>query len=54
MTYHEAIYNLKQAKSVPYRKATFIKIYELLDKLEQEHIWIPVTERLPKKMLFIL
>ena len=36
MTYREAIYNLKQAKSVPYRKATFIKVYELLDELEQE------------------
>ena len=40
MTYREAIHNLKQAKSVPYRKATFIKINELLDKLEQE----PVTK----------
>lgn len=36
MTYREAIYNLKQAKSVPYRKATFIKINELLNDLEQE------------------
>ena len=36
MTYCEAIYNLKQAKSVPYRKATFTKINELLDELEQE------------------
>lgn len=36
MTYREAIHNLKQAKSVPYRKATFIKINELLDELEQE------------------
>lgn len=36
MTYREAICNLKQAKSVPYRKATFIKINELLNELEQE------------------
>ena len=36
MTYREAICNLKQAKSVPYRKATFIKINELLDELEQD------------------
>ena len=36
MTYREAIHNLKQAKSVPYRKATFIKVNELLDELEQE------------------
>ena len=36
MTYREAIYNLMQAKSVPYRKATFIKVNELLKALEQE------------------
>ena len=36
MTYREAIYNLKQAKSVPYRKATFIKVNELLDELVQD------------------
>lgn len=36
MTYREAIYNLKQAKSVPHRKATFIKVNELLDELEQD------------------
>ena len=54
MTYHEAIYNLNQAKSIPYRKATFIKIYELLDKLEQESKWIPVTERLPDEEGFYL
>lgn len=36
MTYREAIHNLKQAKSIPYRKATFIKVNELLKALEQE------------------
>ena len=36
MTYREAICNLKQAKSVPYRKATIIKVNELLYELEQE------------------
>lgn len=36
MTYREAIYNLKKAKSVPYRIATFIKVNELLKALEQE------------------
>jgi hypothetical protein len=36
MTYREAIYNLKKAKSVPYRIATFIKVSELLNELEQE------------------
>ena len=38
MTYREAIHNLKQAKSVPYRKATFIKVNELLNDLKQEPI----------------
>lgn len=36
MTYREAIYNLMQAKSVPYRKATFIKVNELLNELIQD------------------
>ena len=36
MTYRGAIYNLMQAKSVPYRKATFIKVNELLNELEQK------------------
>lgn len=50
MTYREAIYNLKQAKSVPYRKATFIKVNELLDELIQDEPMIetdlyPVTKQ---------
>lgn len=36
MTYRDAVYNALQGKCIPYRKATFIKLYELLDKLEQE------------------
>lgn len=36
MTYKQAISNLFHAKNVPYRKATFIKINELLDELEQD------------------
>ena len=36
MTYRDAINNLKQARSIPYRKATFIKVNELLKTLEQE------------------
>lgn len=36
MTYRDAILNLAQAKSIPYRKATFIKIYELLDLIEPQ------------------
>ena len=47
MTYREAIHNLKHAKSVPYRKATFIKVNELLDELEPR--WIPVSEKLPEE-----
>lgn len=38
MTYREALYNLKQGKSVPYRKATFIKVNELLNELEQKSV----------------
>ena len=36
MTYRDAINNLMKARSIPYRKATFIKINELLKALEQE------------------
>lgn len=41
MTYRDAINNLMEvsimgARTIPYCKATFIKINELLDKLEQE------------------
>ena len=42
MTYREAIYNLKQAKSVPYRKATFIKVDELLGELEQDEPMVEI------------
>ena len=43
MTYREAILNLARARSIPYRKATFIKIYELLDMIE------PRAERIMTK-----
>ena len=36
MTYCDAVYNALQGKCVPYRKATLIKLHELLDKLEPE------------------
>ena len=36
MTYRDAVHNALQGKCIPYRKATLIKLYELLDKLEQE------------------
>ena len=35
MTYRDAIFNLLKARCIPYRKATFIKVHELLKKLEQ-------------------
>ena len=31
MTYREAVYNALQGKCIPYRKATFIKLHELLN-----------------------
>lgn len=34
MTYRDAIYNALQGKCIPYRKATLIKLYELLDAIE--------------------
>ena len=36
MAYRDAVYNALQGKCVPYRKATLIKLYELLDRLERE------------------
>ena len=36
MTYRDAINNLMKARSIPYRKATFIKVKELLKALDQE------------------
>lgn len=36
MTYRDAICNLMQARCIPYRKATFIKINELLDIVEPQ------------------
>ena len=36
MTYRDAVYNALQGKCIPYRKATLIKLYELLDRLDKE------------------
>ncbi len=36
MTFRDAIYNLKQARCIPYKKATFIKINELLEIIEKD------------------
>lgn len=37
MTYKEAVNNLKQARAIPYRKATLIKVYELAEMLDKEN-----------------
>lgn len=42
MTYQDAIYNLLKARCIPYRKATFIKVNELIKALEQE----PILDRI--------
>lgn len=34
MTYREAVQNALQGKCIPYRKATLIKLHELLDIVE--------------------
>ena len=36
MTYRDAVYNALQGKCIPYRKATLIKLYELLDVVEPQ------------------
>ena len=36
MTYRNAVYNALQGKCIPYRKATLIKLYELLDMVEPQ------------------
>ena len=61
MTFKDAIYNLKQAKCVPYRKATFEKINELLELLEHQkkkdaefpHPGIFVTDRIANDLIDI-
>ena len=36
MTYRDAVYNALQGKCIPYRKATLIKLHELLDIIEPQ------------------
>lgn len=36
MTYRNAVYNALQGKCIPYRKATLIKLHELLDMVEPQ------------------
>ena len=36
MTYRDAVYNALRGKCIPYRKATLIKLYELLDVIESQ------------------
>lgn len=35
MSYRDAVYNALQGKCIPYRKATLIKLYELLDIVDR-------------------
>lgn len=35
MTYRDAVYNALQGKCIPYRKATLIKLHELLDIIDR-------------------
>lgn len=39
MSYRDAVYNALQGKCIPYRKATIIKLNELLDMLEPNTIF---------------
>ena len=36
MSYRDAVYNALQGRCIPYRKATLIKLYELLDMVEPQ------------------
>ena len=36
MTYRNAVHNALQGKCIPYRKATLVKLYELLDMIESQ------------------
>jgi hypothetical protein len=56
MTYRDAVYNALRGRCVPYKKATRIKLNELLEMLDKgltvtefaDNRWISVSERLPK------
>jgi hypothetical protein len=56
MTYRDAVYNALRGRCVPYKKATKIKLKELLEILDKglnvtefaDNKWISVSERLPK------
>lgn len=43
MTYRDAVCNALSGKCIPYRKATFIKLYELLDLVERRGRRIELT-----------
>jgi len=36
MTYRDAVCNALQGKCIPYRKATIIKLFDLLNMIEQQ------------------
>lgn len=45
MTHRDAVYNLTRAKCIPYRRATLIKVYELLDILDK------IRDEIEKKII---
>lgn len=59
ITYRNAVYNALQGRCIPYRKATLIKLHELLDMIEplkqeiEQTRWIPCSERPPEKQITI-
>lgn len=55
MSYRDAVYNALQGRCIPYRKATLIKLYELLDIIESQDVLDEVKadiEALPKTYPF--
>ena len=50
MTYEDAIYNLTQARCIPYRKATYIKIESLLNDLKELKAHREAWEKLQEEM----
>ena len=53
MSYRDAVYNALQGKSIPYRKATIIKLNELVNRLEPKNlpeipvvVYPPITKKI--------
>lgn len=48
MTYRDAVYNALRGRCVPFKKATRIKLKELLDIVEMFEI-VPITDKMIQK-----